>query len=224
LVKVSKANGIVLGATALLIIFGVSVVTRVSPSTYPDQGTGSTAIEAHELPQDIETILPHGETSAAAPRTQPTPGASSRPEAVLERSRWTYRQQDDAMRNTTWRFAELQSRNTLHFDAPYSGGSTASIILRRGPDGLNAMIQISRGQFTCWRTSRDHVSVRFDEGAVQRFACGRASSGESRVIFIQDAARFERQLRSSQQVIVEAEFYQHGRQQLVFETANLDFQ
>lgn len=154
---------------------------------------------------------------------QPSAGGGTSGSIFSGQSKWTYRQHRDAMRDTTWRFAEVTSENTAHFDSPYAGGSTASIILRRGPEGLNAMLQISRGQFTCSQFANDHVSIRFDDGAVQRFACSRPSSGDSSVIFIQGAARLERQLRSARRVIVEAEFYRHGRHQFTFETASLDF-
>lgn len=145
-----------------------------------------------------------------APRTSPAPPTPS--------SRWQYSARRDEMREASTHTACIDSTNELEFDFPYQGGSTATICFRQSPQyGFDAWINVDRGQFTCLMECR--VNVRFDTGEVQTFSGGGASDGSANIVFFRNASRFLNATESASRIVVEAEFYQAGNHQMVFENA-----
>jgi hypothetical protein len=66
--------------------------------------------------------------------------------------------------------------------------------------------------------------MKFDDGPIQKFRCTGSSDGSSETAFIIDEQRALAALKRAKRTIVEAEFYQRGRQQFVFETDGLKWQ
>lgn len=192
------------------------------------------AVPFHGNPRDhasvvaaLDQALLNLQTAQARAADQNAPGESSDSAGTGSGgpSKWTYSQTVDQMRGTITRLAMVDSDNELEFDFPYSGGSTGTFMLRQRPsDGLQIMLIVSKGQFTCDAFEDSHVSVKFDDGPVARYACAQSSDGSSNCIFIEGAERFVRHLRSAHKVLIEAEFYEEGPQQLVFETSGLTWQ
>lgn len=130
---------------------------------------------------------------------------------------WQYSTSEDAMRGTTTHFAVATASNILHFDFPYAGGSTAQFGVVRSGDELRAGLTISKGQFTCFGgMNGDVVSMKFDSGSVLNFPCFRSADGNSQVIGIGDADELFRRLRKAKKLVVEAQFFQAGNQQMTF--------
>jgi len=125
------------------------------------------------------------------------------------------------MRGTLTRTAKVESENELQFDFPYGGGSRGTLELRDKAGNLNVILLIDKGQFTCSGIMDQTVAVKFDARPIQRYACANASDGSSNVLFLMSERRFLKQLRRSHQVIIEAEFFQAGSQQLTFNVAGL---
>lgn len=133
-------------------------------------------------------------------------------------SRWRYTQRHDEMRNANTNVACIASTNELEFDFPYQGGSSAEICFRQSPQhGFDAWVRVERGQFTCLMDCV--VRVKFDDGEIQTFSASGSSDGSADIVFISNASRFLTGARQASRVVVEANFYQSGSHQMVFENA-----
>jgi hypothetical protein len=139
-------------------------------------------------------------------------------------SKWTYSDDTDEMRGTKSSYASLDSENEVDLDFPY-GEQRGQLMLRKRPeDGLNVMFQVGNGQILCHSFTESHVSIKFDDGPVQRYRCTDASDGSNNVAFLSNERSVVERLKKSKRAIVEAEFFQKGRQQFMFETAGLNWQ
>lgn len=163
---------------------------------------------------------------ASAPTTTTTQTAVSTPsttanapvEAAEPQSRWQYSRDRDEMRNANTDLACIQSTNELRFATPYQGGSGAEICFRQSPQyGFDAWVRVDPGQFTCFMDCT--ITVKFDDGEIQTFSAGGASDGSADIIFVRNASRFLSGVRGASRIVVEAEFFQAGAQQMAFENA-----
>lgn len=64
------------------------------------------------------------------------------------------------------------------------------------------------------------ISVKFDDHAVTTVATSRPSGGAHTMLFVDSASTFLRSTRGAHQIMVEAEFYNEGLRQLVFDQAD----
>lgn len=145
---------------------------------------------------------------------------SSPPQAA---SKWDYSEQRDEMRGTTAKFASVKSENTVDLKFPYGEVQGELWIRRRPEDGLNVGFEVEKGQVLCNSFSEDYVSMKFDDGPIQKFRCTGSSDGSTETAFIENAQRALAALKHSKRTVVEAEFFQQGRQQFVFDTAGLQW-
>jgi hypothetical protein len=166
------------------------------------------------MPAVIAAAPPAASFARAAPSTVRSPPPS-------HPSKWSYSEDKDRMRGTVSKFAIVTSSNALHFGFPY-GSHTGDLILRRRPeDGLQIMLKVT-GQFICSEFTRSYISAKFDDGRIERYGCSRPSDASTGLIFIRSQQRFLRKLKAARSVIVEAEYFQNGNQQLRFEVAGLE--
>jgi hypothetical protein len=86
------------------------------------------------------------------------------------------------------------------------------------------MFLVDEGQILCHSFSDGHVSVKFDDQPIKRYGCDGASDGSSDIAFLSNETGFLANLKKAKKVIIEAEFYQQGRQQFVFDTAGLKWE
>lgn len=126
------------------------------------------------------------------------------------------------MRGTKTRFARLVSDNVLQFGFPYGEQSITLILRDRPSDGLNVMLA-GEAQFICSEYSRDYVAVKFDDGPVENYGCSEPASAASRTIFVNREQSFLAKLRKAKTVIIEAQFFDHGNEQIKFSVQNLDW-
>jgi hypothetical protein len=148
--------------------------------------------------------------------------ASSTAGSGATASNWSYSSDKDDMRGTTSRYASVDSDNTLSFGFPYQGETHGTLFLRRNPR-LNVILQVERGQFLCDDYDHTTVAVRFDNHPVEHFGCTEPSDGRTTEIFLDGEARFLTQLKHASKVVIEAELFQEGRQQLTFSVGGLDW-
>ena len=160
---------------------------------------------------------------ADATGSQPDANSTAPTSEPQVSSKWDYSESKDEMRGTTARTASLQSENTVDLDFPYGEVHGQLWIRRRPEDGLNVAFAVDKGQVLCNSYSDDYVSMKFDDGPVQKFRCTGSSDGSSETAFLTDEPRAVAALRRAKRTIVEAEFFQQGRQQFVFDTAGLDW-
>ena len=140
---------------------------------------------------------------------------------ALAASTWDLWGEKDEMGRGTVQFATTTSSNSLEFKFPYAGAQKAWLMLRARPrHEPEAVVQIQRGQFVC-RIEGCVVTVRFDDGAPERFYGANTSDGSTTILFIRPSDRFLALLRKSKRVRIEAEFYQEGLRVLDFATDGL---
>ncbi len=167
-----------------------------------------------------------GETKSASSAPSATqPGNATAAAAKVEAApvKWAYSEDKDEMRGDTTRYAVLDSDNQIDLEFPYGEVRGHVTVRHRKQDGLNVMFSVDKGQILCNNFTDTHISAKFDDKPIQRFACTGTSDGSSETAFITDEARFLKQLRTATRTIVEAEFYQQGRQQFTFETRGLEW-
>lgn len=189
-------------AAAVVAFIGIGIA---APTPKPE--AGSVAVDGNQTAAQ----------ASAEPAATATEPATPAPPA----SKWSYSEDTDEMRGTKTKFASLASENEVDLDFPYGVVSGQLTVRRRPQDGLNIMFRVASGQVLCNSFSESHISVKFDDKPIQRFSCTGTTDGSSETAFIQGEAGFLRSLKASKKAIVEAEFYQKGRQQFTFETANL---
>jgi hypothetical protein len=146
---------------------------------------------------------------------------ASQPEVT---SKWEYSESRDEMRGTTAKFASVTSENVVNLEFPYGEVKGQIWIRRRPEDGLNLAFEVDKGQVLCHSYSDDFISMKFDNGPIQKFRCTGSSDGSSETAFVLDEQRALAALKRAKRTVVEAEFFQQGRQQFVFETAGLKWQ
>lgn len=164
---------------------------------------------------------PPPSNDSAATVEQPiteTQSTSTSTEPPAPSTRWQYSRRRDEMRNANTDLACISSTNELRFDFPYQGGSSAEICFRQSPQhGFDAWVRVEPGQFTCLMDCV--VRVKFDDGEIQTFSAAGSSDGSANIVFISNAQRFLTGTQRSARVVVEANFYQAGSHQMVFENA-----
>ncbi len=128
------------------------------------------------------------------------------------------------MRGGESRFASLDAENTINLDFPY-GEQRGQILIRDSAKfGFDILVGVPSGQVLCNSFQDTYLSVKFDNGGIERFGCTDASDGTNNMVFLNSEKRFLEKLKKSKKLIVEAEFFQNGVQQMTFDTANLDWE
>ena len=144
--------------------------------------------------------------------------------AEQPKSEWDYSSEKDEMRGAETRYAQLEASNTIDLDFRY-GEQRGRILVRQSPKfGFDVLVGVPKGQIMCSRLSNSHISVKFDDGPIQRFGCTDASDGSDNMVFIEGAKAFLTKLKKSKKAVIEVEFYQNGMQQMTFNTANLKWE
>jgi len=171
----------------------------------------------------VGVFAPSSPTTVKQAATNPSTQENSTAPTVQSEptSKWDYSETKDEMRGTTAKLASLQSENTVDLDFPYGEVHGQLWIRRRPEDGLNVAFEVDKGQVLCHSFTDDYISMKFDNGPIQRFRCTGSSDGSTETAFIVDEPRALAALKRAKRTIVEAEFFQKRRQQFVFETAGL---
>ena len=139
-------------------------------------------------------------------------------------SAWNYSESKDEMRGETTYYAQLEGTNTLSLGFPY-GDQEGKVLVRKSPQfGFDILVGVDSGQILCNSYSNSHINVKFDDGPIRRFGCNDASDGTNNMIFVEGAKDFLASLKKSKIMVVEAEFYQNGMQQMTFNTAGLKWE
>lgn len=167
-----------------------------------------------------------GEAEQVADATEGSEASdAATPEEVEAKpaSAWEYHTQKDEMRGAESRFAQLSGSNTIDLDFPYGEQRGRLVIRQSAQHGFDIIVGVDSGQIMCNSFTNSHINVKFDDGPIQRYRCFDASDGTNNMVFIDGAKGFLAKLKKSKKIIVEAEFFQNGTQQLTFDTANLEW-
>lgn len=135
---------------------------------------------------------------------------------------WSYTQDSDPMTDEKTELACVDSSNMISLSAPYDE-TGARLCLRNSPQfGKDAYVSLHRdGQILCRSYESCTIRIRFDKSPAEGWSALGPSDGSSDMVFIQNRASFERQLRASKTTHVQLEFYQNGMQTFTFSTAGL---
>lgn len=129
---------------------------------------------------------------------------------------WIYQADTDKMTSKLSYFASINSTNKLQFAAPYDGGSTASVTIRNKANENEVILTIDKGQFICDVSDGCPVKVRFDSDPAITFQATEPQDGSSTVLFIHPETKFINHLKTAKKMIVEAQFYEEGMQDMEF--------
>lgn len=211
-------------------LFAVAVFSSCTKAVECGEGTelqeGKCVVAKAATSPPIPATAPVA-SAAVAPAQVPAPSPATEPTVAADdpwskpkddAPAWEYHSKADSMRGTTTHIARLRSTNRTTFDFPY--GSAALDIYLRQPPGRSpeAFVVVVKGQFTC---SYDGCSIRvkFDDGKVQKFY---AQSGESPdSLFLSNVKGWVSQLKKSERLMIEADFFQEGARQFTFTTKGL---
>lgn len=191
----------------------LSVLAVASCDAPPTRNSALPSSEVDAISADAENAL----NAADALLADNSPALAT---DAFDQAGWSYSEKRDEMRGSVARFARLSALEPINLDFPY-GESTPELVLRQDPKyGFDIYIT-ANGQFLCRSYDDDTISVKFDDGGIEQWACGDAEGGSSDIIFVISAERFLAKLRKAKRLIVEADMYQAGRQQMKFEVAGL---
>lgn len=150
------------------------------------------------------------------------PGSTQPVEVV--RPNWEYDSTTDEMRGESSYFAATTSQNLVELDFPYQGGTDLKIMLRKDAEhGNDVIFLVNKGQLYC--NYRDcYVSIKFDDGAVEKIETVEAAAGSSELLFLaNNPSGFVNRLKSADTVMVEVQFYNHGKEQFKFDVSGLEW-
>lgn len=143
-----------------------------------------------------------------------------------EMASWRYKETKDEMRNKTSYFASKTSNNTIELSFPYQGGSSVTLMLRKHSEyGNDVMFNLSKGQFSC-RIHGCNISVKFDDGNIEKYAVSESESGSNDVLFLsgrKSMKKFMDKLKSAKKMVIEFPIYDYGRAQFTFDTQGLEW-
>jgi hypothetical protein len=112
--------------------------------------------------------------------------------------------------------ATAAASESLNLGFPYGGINYPSIILQSRRGENNVLLAVDKGHIL-----DRSVKIRFDDGKMQTFEGSSPSDGDSKYLFIEPASTIIMKLKKANRVIIEAEFYDNGIQQMEFNVSGL---
>jgi hypothetical protein len=140
-------------------------------------------------------------------------------ELLPDADTWKYEKTVDKTGSTVYK-ASITSPTRLQFGFPYTGGSTATLTLRKRDDLTTVYLQITNGQFN--RSFQGgKVRIRFDDKPAVVYSYSAAENGRANIIFFDAEQKLVNQLKAARSMVIDVEFYAQGRRQISFRTAGL---
>ena len=171
----------------------------------------------------LGAIISPNENSSGSTTTQ----AKERDDAPAEppkfESPWQYSEGEDRMSGDKSFYAQTSSSNEVDFEFPYHGGSTLSLTVRNSKGRNEVLVRISSGQFMTSISGDEHIRIKVDDNQPKNYSYNGAADGSTDVIFVNSANRFIADLKGASELMVEAPFYNEGRQIFDFEVDSLNW-
>ncbi len=117
-------------------------------------------------------------------------------------------------------FARVTSTNEIEFDFPYHGGSNFDIVARKDGKETDLMLTVTKGQFIS-SMGDEIISMKFDNGKVEKYYYTMAADGSADVIFFSNPAKIIKKLKGAKKVKIEAMFYDAGKKVIEFDVDGL---
>lgn len=132
---------------------------------------------------------------------------------------WTYEKTVDKTGVTVYN-ASITSSNLLQFAYPYTGGSTATLVIREKDGSAQAYIEVENGQFN--RSFQNgSARIRFDGKPPVTYSLVAAANGRANIVFFDSERRFINQIKGAKNMVVQVMFDGQPVRQIEFRTANL---
>jgi hypothetical protein len=176
------------------------------------EGAADAAAEAAEKAAEAAADA----ADAAAAGVLDTPAAAA--------TGWNYTSRENAMGDGKTSEACVTSDNEVQLGWPY-GNTKADLCLRNSKAfGKDAYVALhGDGQILCRSYESCTLRIRYGDGKAQSISGIGASDNSTNIVFIQNRSSLERNLKTADKTAIEIEFYQAGRQALVFPTKGFDW-
>jgi len=162
-------------------------------------------------------------TAPASTKKIDTTAMVNPPKTEVNESPWKYTENVDRMTSEKAYFATCNSLNMISFEFPYNGGSTFTLTVRQMGNGNELILQVSKGQFMPSLNSDEYIRVKFDDEKPLVFYYRSAEDGSNDIIFLNNSSKFLSKLKKATRLIIEAPFFQSGRQQIDFFVSGLQW-
>ena len=157
---------------------------------------------------------------AATPSSTSSTATPSKPASA-----WSYSEDTDKMTSKVVYHAYVGANEGLKLQFPYEG-SEAYLNVRSSNGSNDVYLHVTKGQLLGAEVDGGHtIQVRFDDDKAMNFAVVGPSDMSSETVYITDAgsAKFLSRLKTAKKVLIGAEFYDNGTQQMEFNTAGIDW-
>lgn len=132
---------------------------------------------------------------------------------------WEYNSEVDKMSDKTSFGATLEANEPLELKFPYEGSRAYLRLIFNNKNML--VLGVSKGQFMASSVSDEEIKVRFDNNKPEIYKCPGSSDGDSRYLFIGSSKTLIDKLKRSKKVLIEAEMFENGFQEMEFNTEGL---
>jgi DNA-directed RNA polymerase subunit RPC12/RpoP len=172
-------------------------------------------------PDQPKPVSPANASAVSAASPAPVPTATS---ASPAGTAWHYSEKIDPLDDGKTVEACIESDNEVTQDFPYHN-VTATLCLRKSKkQGLNAYVYLnSNGQVLCQVYDGCSVAVRFDKRPPRQFHGVGPADHSTNIVFIEGEAIFLASIKKATTTIVEPRIYQNGDQNVIFNTAGLNW-
>lgn len=133
---------------------------------------------------------------------------------------WVYGEDYDKMRNATTYMAVTKSNEVMDLGFPYNEVQEMIMIRKRKVDGTSVILQLTEGQYSCGFDGCT-ITVKFDDNAPVKYSVSKSSDLNSNVLFVNNKTKFINKLKTSKYVMIETDFFQHGRETFTFNVTGL---
>jgi hypothetical protein len=163
--------------------------------------------------------IANGTKKTASDAAKPHSSAGKSADVSIPESSWVYAMDTDKMTSKRRYYAGLVATNKLDFAFPYDGGSTGALNIGNVGNGNVVMLLINNGQFL---TGENHpMYVKFDNSAPMTFNSTRTSAVGQNTLLLYPVSKFISYIKKARKMLVRAEFYQNGYQEMEFDVAAL---
>lgn len=133
---------------------------------------------------------------------------------------WEYHERHDDLRGSMMHVACTNSLQLIHLGFPYHSQHLRLCIRSKGADDLDIYFVLPLGgQFSC--ASECSASIKIDNLEVESHSASTSSDGSSNIIFVDGEPALLEKIRSGKKLLMEAEYFTNGTQQVSFDISGL---
>lgn len=162
------------------------------------------------------------ETSSSSISTTSTTNENSEDSEDENKTNWRYLEDIDEMDNTKRTVAYINSDNSIKFDFPY-GNSDFTLSVRNWKGSNDVYLSCSKCQFISGFSAEKTYRIKFDDEAPIRVSANHSSSGSSDVVFLGSVSKIISKLKTSEKLMIEAEFFDSGMYNITFSTKGFEW-